>query len=77
MIAKMRKQPQLQSTPVIVLSAKADEELMVRLLDDGGHDFIVKPRALHLIAVTGYGQDSDRRRTRAQVLTITSSSRSI
>ncbi len=43
MIAEMRKHPQLQATPVIVLSAKADEELMVRLLDDGAHDFIVKP----------------------------------
>jgi signal transduction histidine kinase len=43
MIAEMRRQPELRLTPVLLLSAKADEELMVRLLDDGAQDFIVKP----------------------------------
>jgi PAS domain S-box-containing protein len=43
MIAEMRKLPELESTPVMLLSAKADEELMVKLLDEGAHDFIVKP----------------------------------
>jgi PAS domain S-box-containing protein len=43
MIAQMRKLPELRSTPVLLLSAKADEELMVRLLDEGAQDFIVKP----------------------------------
>jgi len=43
MLAEMRKQPELRLTPVLLLSAKADEELMVQLLDDGAQDFIVKP----------------------------------
>ncbi|MES1211796.1 MAG: response regulator, partial [Acidobacteriota bacterium] len=43
MIAEMRRQPELRETPVLLLSAKADEQLMVRLLDDGAQDFIVKP----------------------------------
>ena len=43
MIAEMRKLPELQSTPILLLSAKADEDLMVRLLDEGAQDFIVKP----------------------------------
>jgi PAS domain S-box-containing protein len=43
MIAEMRKRPELRSTPVLLLSAKADEELMVKLLDDGAQDFIIKP----------------------------------
>jgi PAS domain S-box-containing protein len=43
MIAEMRKVPELQDTPILLLSAKADEELMVRLLEDGAQDFIVKP----------------------------------
>jgi len=43
MIAEMRKLPELQSLPIMLLSAKADEELMVKLLDDGAQDFIVKP----------------------------------
>ena len=43
MIAAMRRQPELESTPILLLSAKADEELMVKLLDDGVRDYVVKP----------------------------------
>lgn len=43
MIAEMRKLPELRSTPILLLSAKADEQLMVKLLDEGAQDFIVKP----------------------------------
>ena len=43
MIAEMRARPELQSTPILLLSAKADEELQVKLLDEGAQDFIVKP----------------------------------
>ena len=43
MIAEMRAHPELRQTPILLLSAKADEELMVQLLDDGAQDFIVKP----------------------------------
>ena len=43
MIAAMRRQPELETTPVLLLSAKADEELLVKLLDDGARDYVVKP----------------------------------
>ena len=43
MVAQMRARPELQQTPILLLSAKADEELMVELLDHGAQDFIVKP----------------------------------
>ena len=43
MVAEMRARPELQHTPILLLSAKADEELMVQLLDNGAQDFIVKP----------------------------------
>jgi len=43
LIDEMRKLPALQATPVLVLSAKADEQLKLRLLADGAQDFIVKP----------------------------------
>jgi PAS domain S-box-containing protein len=43
MIAEMRRLPELDSTPILLLSAKADEELKVKLLDEGAQDFIVKP----------------------------------
>ena len=43
MIAEMRKQPELRQTPILLLSAKADDGLMIKLLDEGAQDFIVKP----------------------------------
>lgn len=43
MIAEMRRLPALQATPILLLSAKADEDLMVKLLDEGAQDFLVKP----------------------------------
>ena len=43
MVAEMRARPGLQHTPILLLSAKADEELMVELLEHGAQDFIVKP----------------------------------
>jgi PAS domain S-box-containing protein len=51
MIARMRVLPELAQTPVLLLSAKADEDLMVRLLDDGAQDFIVKPFSERELAV--------------------------
>jgi PAS domain S-box-containing protein len=45
MLSEMRQLPDLNKTPVLLLSAKADETLMVRLLDEGAQDFIVKPFA--------------------------------
>jgi PAS domain S-box-containing protein len=43
MIARVRAHEQFGETPILVLSAKADDELRVRLLKEGAQDFIVKP----------------------------------
>ncbi|HWN71212.1 MAG TPA: response regulator [Haliangium sp.] len=43
MIAEMRKRPELADTPILVLSAKADEEATVALIEEGAQDFITKP----------------------------------
>lgn len=45
MIAEVRKVPELFTTPILLLSAKADDELKIKLLEDGAQDFIVKPFA--------------------------------
>ena len=45
MIGEIRKVPELFTTPILLLSAKADDELKIKLLDDGAQDFIVKPFA--------------------------------
>jgi PAS domain S-box-containing protein len=43
MIRQIREHSQLNETLIILLSAKADEELRIRLLKDGAQDFIMKP----------------------------------
>ena len=43
MVAQMRARRELRQTQILLLSAKADEALMVQLLDQGAQDFIVKP----------------------------------
>ena len=45
MIAEIRRIPELAQVPILLLSAKADDELKVKLLDEGAQDFIVKPFA--------------------------------
>jgi len=43
MIAELRKHCELADMPILLLSAKADEELKVRLLEHGAQDFVTKP----------------------------------
>lgn len=43
LVAEMRARPSLAQVPVIVLSAKADEELRVQLLSESVQDYVVKP----------------------------------
>ena len=43
LVAEMRLRPSLAQVPVIVLSAKADEELRVKLLTESVQDYVVKP----------------------------------
>ena len=43
LVAEMRARPSLAQVPVIVLSAKADEELRVKLLSKSVQDYVVKP----------------------------------
>jgi PAS domain S-box-containing protein len=43
MIAELRKRRGLTHIPILLLSAKADEELKVQLLSEGAQDFVAKP----------------------------------
>jgi PAS domain S-box-containing protein len=45
MIAALRQEPEFKETPILVLSAKADDDLKSRLLETGAEDFITKPFA--------------------------------
>ena len=43
MVGELRRHRDLADTPIIVLTAKADDELQVRLLSEGVRDYIRKP----------------------------------
>src|SRR5262249_19699182 len=43
MILDIRRRPELNGIGIILLTAKADEEVRVRLLQSGAQDFITKP----------------------------------
>lgn len=47
LVAELRQHPSLAQVPVLVLSAKADEELRVKLLAESVQDYLTKPFSAH------------------------------
>jgi PAS domain S-box-containing protein len=45
LIAEARRRPEMDSVPILVLSAKTDDALRVHLLEHGAQDYVVKPFA--------------------------------
>jgi signal transduction histidine kinase len=45
LVAELRRRPSLDGVPVLVVSARADDTLRVRLLREGAQDYLVKPFA--------------------------------
>ncbi len=43
LVRELRSRPEFSSTPVLLLSAKADDELRARLLREGAQDSVMKP----------------------------------
>lgn len=43
LVQKIRSDPDLEKTPIVVLSAKADKDARIRLLRNGAQDFVTKP----------------------------------
>ena len=43
LVSALRAQPELEGIPIVVLTAKADDELRVRLLREGVQDYLTKP----------------------------------
>jgi signal transduction histidine kinase len=43
LIREIRSRPELQFTPIILLTAKADDDLRIRLLREGANDYVTKP----------------------------------
>lgn len=54
MVLELRKQPGMDNVPIIILTAKADDELRVRLFKQGVQDYLSKPfSANELLARVG------------------------
>ena len=43
MLTELRALPDMKNTPIIMLTAKADDDMRVRLLKQGAHDYMMKP----------------------------------
>jgi PAS domain S-box-containing protein len=43
LVREARRRGELKAVPILVLSAKADDELRIRLLREGAQDYVVKP----------------------------------
>ncbi len=43
LLQTIRSQPEMDSTPVLILSAKAEEDLRIKLLRSGAQDYVMKP----------------------------------
>jgi signal transduction histidine kinase len=43
LVREVRARPELEAIPILLLSARADDELRVRLLREGAQDYLVKP----------------------------------
>ncbi len=43
LVHEIRKQHNLLKIPIIILTAKADDELCVKILQEGAQDYMIKP----------------------------------
>ncbi len=43
LVGEIRKKPELDLVPILLLTAKADDELRIKLLKEGAQDYIMKP----------------------------------
>jgi PAS domain S-box-containing protein len=43
LVAALRQRPEMSTTPIVIVTAKADEALRIRLLRQGAQDYVIKP----------------------------------
>lgn len=61
MILEIRRKPELDGTPIILLTAKTDQETKIKLLREGAQDYLIKPFAIEELRVRTRNQVSMKR----------------
>jgi len=67
LVAELRRQPGMIDVPVVMLTAKADDELRVRLLKDGVQDYLSKPFLVEELLARVGGLINERSRTQTEL----------
>lgn len=67
LLAAIRSSPELAAIPVLLLTAKEDDALRVRLLRDGADDYLSKPFSPDELAARAHRLVADRARARVQL----------
>ena len=63
MVEELRRHPALEGVPIVMLTAKADDELRIRLLRHGVQDYIFKPFSVDEVLARVGNLLAERRRT--------------
>jgi PAS domain S-box-containing protein len=67
MVEELRRHKELDDIPIVMLTAKADEELRIRLLRHGVQDYLSKPFSVEEVLARVGGLLVERRRTKRQL----------
>lgn len=67
MVEALRRHPQLDDVPVVMLTAKADEELRIRLLRQQVQDYLPKPFSVDEVLARVGGLLAERQRNRSRL----------
>ncbi|MBI5556145.1 MAG: response regulator [Deltaproteobacteria bacterium] len=67
MVLALRRQAEMADVPIVMLSAKADDELRVKLLQESVQDYITKPFAVDELLARIDGLLTTRRRSAAEL----------
>ncbi|TAL46772.1 MAG: response regulator, partial [Methylovulum sp.] len=67
MVQALRRQPEMLDVPIVMLTAKADDDLRVRLLKEGVQDYLNKPFAVEELLARVGGLIGEYRRSKARL----------
>jgi PAS domain S-box-containing protein len=64
LVRELRRRQELDDVPIVLLTARADDELRVQLLQEGAQDYLTKPFSVAEVLAKVRGLITERRRTK-------------